>query len=84
MTLNKLFWKLTNEKFTLQEVNFGGAAKISSLLSRMLHITPLILMLILHIRQSIYLVLKNVFSTSFLIFHITFDEISTTRSVQFW
>ena len=24
-----LFWKLTKEKFTLHEVNFGGAAKIS-------------------------------------------------------
>ena len=39
-TLNQLFWKLTKEKFTLHEVNFGGAAKISSLLSIMLHITP--------------------------------------------
>ena len=29
-------------------------------------------------RQSIYLVMANVLSTSFLIFHITFDEISTT------
>ena len=35
------------------------------------------LMLMLHIRQSIYLVLTNVFSTS-LLFHIAFDEISTT------
>ena len=30
MTLNQLFCKLTNEKFTLHEVNFGGAAKIST------------------------------------------------------
>ena len=29
-------------------------------------------------RQLIYLVMANVLSTSFLIFHITFDEISTT------
>ena len=39
----------------------------------MLHITPWTLTLMLHIRQSIYLVLTNVLSTSFLIFHITFD-----------
>ena len=26
----RLFWKLTKEKFTLHEVNFGGAAKIST------------------------------------------------------
>ena len=29
-TLNQLFWKLTKETFTLHEVNFGGAAKIST------------------------------------------------------
>ena len=33
-------------------------------------------MLMLHIRQSIYLVLTNVLSALFLIVHITFDEIS--------
>ena len=38
----------------------------------------------LHIRQSIYLVLTNVLSNSFLMFHITFNEISTTLSIQFW
>ena len=27
-TINQLFWKLNIEKFTLPEVNFGGAAKI--------------------------------------------------------
>ena len=43
----------------------------------MLHINPWTLMLMLHIRQSIYLVLTNVLSVSFLIVHITFDEIST-------
>ena len=37
-------------------------------------------MLMLHIRQSIYLVLTNILSASFLIVHITFDEIS----LQFW
>ena len=26
-----IFWKLTKEKFTLHEVNFGGAAKISTI-----------------------------------------------------
>ena len=50
---------------------------ICNLLSIMLHITPWTLVL-LNIRQSIYLVLINVLSTSFLIFHGTFDEISTT------
>ena len=73
MALNQLFWKLTKERLTLHEVSFEEAAKISSLLSIMLHI-----------RQSVYLVLTNVLSTSFLMFHITFDEISTTLSVQFW
>ena len=43
----------------------------------MLHITPWNLMLMLHIRQSIYLVLTNVLSTSFLMFHIIFNKIST-------
>ena len=31
MTLNQLLWKLTKEKFTLHEINFGGAAKISTI-----------------------------------------------------
>ena len=35
----------------------------------------------LHIRQSNYLVLTNVLSTSFLMFHITFNEISTILSI---
>ena len=39
-------------------------------------------MLMLHIRQSICLVLTNVLSTSFLMFNIIFDEISTALSVQ--
>ena len=38
----------------------------------------------LHTRQSIYLVLTNVLSASFLMFYITFDEISATLSIQFW
>ena len=37
----------------------------------MLYITPWTLMLMLHIRQSIYLVLTNVLSTLFLMFHTT-------------
>ena len=41
LNLNQCFWKLTKEKFTLHEVNFGGAAKISSLLSIMLHYHPM-------------------------------------------
>ena len=78
--------KLTKEKFTLHEVNFGEAAKISiyNLLSVMLHITPWTLMLMLHVRQSIYLVLIDALSTWFLMLNITFDQISTTLSVQFW
>ena len=40
----------------------------------MLHITPWTLMLMLHIRQSIYLVLTNILFASFLIVHITFNE----------
>ena len=40
--------------------------------------------LMLHIKKSIYLVLTNLLSTSFLLFHITFDEISKTLSIQFW
>ena len=35
-------------------------------------------MLMLLIRQSVYLALTNILSISFLTFHITFDEISTT------
>ena len=50
----------------------------------MLHITTWTLILMLHIRQSIYLVLTHILSTSFLMFHITFNEISTTLSIQFW
>ena len=63
---------------------FGRSRKNIYILPKiMLHITPWTLILILHIRQSIYLVLTNVLSTSFLIFHI-FNEISTTLSIQFW
>ena len=50
----------------------------------MLHIIPWTLILILHIRQSMYLVLTNILSTSFLMFHITFNEISTWLPIQFW
>ena len=34
--------------------------------------------------QTVNLVLTNVLSTAFLMFHITFDEISTTLSIQIW
>ena len=40
--------------------------------------------MIFHIRQSIYLILTNVLPASFLMFHITFVEISTALSIQFW
>ena len=58
--------------------------KINYLLKIMLYISSWTLILMLYIRQSIYLVLTNVSSASFLMFHITFDEISTTLSIQFW
>ena len=77
--------KLTKEKFTLHEFNFGRATTISTIFYDIisphiisLHITPWTLILMLHIRQSNYLLVTNVLFTSFLMFHITFDEISTT------
>ena len=61
---------------------FGRNSKnIYNLPKIMLHVTTWTLILMLHIKQSIYLVLTNVLSISFLMFHITFIEISTT---QFW
>ena len=58
-------------------VSFWRSSKnIYSPLSIILHITPWTLILMLRIRQSIYLVLANVLSASFLIVHITFHEIS--------
>ena len=66
MTLNELFCKLTKEKLHPSWDYFGRSNKnIHNLLKIMLHITPWTLILMLHIRQSIYLVLKNVLSTSF-------------------
>ena len=47
-----------------------GSKNIYNILKIMLHITPWTLILMLHVRQSIYLVLTNVLSTSFLMFHI--------------
>ena len=83
--LNQLFWKLTKEKFHSSWGYFRRSSKnIYNLPKIMLHITPWIMTLMLHIRQSIYLVLTNVLSTSFLMFLITLDEISTTLSIQFW
>ena len=71
MTLNQLFSKLTKEKFHPSWGYFGRSSKnIYNLPKIMLHITPWTLILMLHIRQSIYLVLTNVLSTSFLMFHI--------------
>ena len=57
-----------------------SSKNIYSLLKIMLHVTQWTL---LHIGQSIYLVLTNVLSTSFLMFHITFDEIGKTLSIKF-
>ena len=71
MILNQLFWKLSKEKFHPSWGSFGRSSKnIYNLLKVMLHITPWTLILMLYIRQSIYLVLANVLSTSFLMFHI--------------
>ena len=54
-------------KINLMKGKFWRSSKIIwNLLSVMLHITPWLLMLMLHIRQSNYLVLTNVLSTSFL------------------
>ena len=68
---------------------FGRSSKdVYNLPKIMLRITPWTLILMLHIRQSIYLVLTNVLSTSFemtfLMFLITFNEISTTLPIQLW
>ena len=85
MTLNQLFWKLTKEKFHPSWGCSGRSSKNTYNLPKiMLHTTTRTLILILHIRQSIYLVLANVLSASFLMLHITFDGISSTLSLQFW
>ena len=84
MTLNQLFWKLTKKNHPSWGY-FGRSSKnIYHIPKIMLHVTPWTLILMLHIKQSIYLVLANVLSTSFLMFHITFDKISATLSIQFW
>ena len=71
MTLNQLFWKATKEEFHPSWGYFGRSSKnIYNLLKIMLHITSWTLTLMLYIIQSIYLVLTNVLSTSFLMFHI--------------
>ena len=85
VTLNQLFSKLTKEKFHPSWGYFGRSSKnVYNLPKIMLHITPWTLILMLHIRQSICLVLTNVLSTSFLMFHTTFNENITTMSIQFW
>ena len=85
MPLNQLFLKLTKEKFHSSWGYFGRSSKnIYNLPTIMLHITPWTVILVLQIRKSIYLVLTNVLSSSFLMFHITFDEMSSTLSIQLW
>ena len=85
MTLNQLFWKLTKEEFHPSWGCFGRNSKNNYNLSKiMLHSTPRTLIMMLNFRQSIYLVLIKVLSASFLMLHITFGEISTTLSLQFW
>ena len=85
MTLNQLLWKLTKETFHSWWRYLGRSNKnIYNLLNIMLRITPWILILMLHIRQSIYLVLTSFLSSWFLMLHITFDKISTALAIQFW
>ena len=85
MTLNQLFSKLTKEKFHPSWGYFGRRSKnIYNLPKVILHITPWTLIQMLHIRESLCLALTNVLSNSFLIFHITFNEVSTTLSIQFY
>ena len=61
-----------------------SSKNIYNLLKIMLHFIPWTLMLMLRIRQSIYLILTNVLSSSFLMSLITFDKIRTTLSTQLW
>ena len=66
MTLNQLLSKLTKKKIHSSWGYFGSSSKnIYNLLKIMLHIIPWTLILMLHIRQSIYLVLTNLLSISF-------------------
>ena len=73
MALNQLLWKLTKKNLPIIMLFWRSRKIIYNLYKIMLHITPWILTVMLHIRQSVYLILANVLSTSFLIFHITFD-----------
>ena len=85
MPLNQLFPKLTKEIYHPSWGYFGGSSKnIFNLPKIMLHTTPWTLILMLNVRQSVCLVLTNVLSTSFLMFHIIFNEIRATLSIQFW
>ena len=85
MTLNQLVWKLIKENFHPSSGYFERSSKnIYNHHKIMLDITRWTLIPILHIKQSVHLVLANVLSASFLMFHITFDEISTALSIQFW
>ena len=69
VTLNQLFSKLTKEKFHPSWGYFGRSSKnVYNLPKIMLHITPWTLILMLHIRQSICLVLTNVLFTYLLHF----------------
>ena len=68
--LMRLFWEEQEQYLYLPKIK--------------LHMTPWTLILKLYIKQSLYLVLTNILSTSFLMFHITFDEISTALSIQSW
>ena len=84
MTLNQLFWKLTKEKFHPSWGYFGRSSKnIYNLPKIMLHITPWTLILMLHIRQSIHLVLTNVLSTSFLFIWSALHSMKLAQHCQY-
>ena len=85
MTLHQLFWKLTKEKFTLHEVDFGGAEKYLEYFinNATYHSMNSDADIIYHQTVNLFSSDKSL-STLFLMFNITFDQISATLSVQFW
>ena len=79
MTLDELFWKLIAERFRPSWVYFVRSRKnIYSLLEIVLNSNPWNLTMMLHIRQSIYLVLTNVLSAPH---HIWWNQHSTVYTI---
>ena len=71
----KFQWILPN---SFKGIDSSSTVKCYVYILHINRISQWTLMLMLHIRQSIYLVLTNVLPTLFRMFHITFDEIITT------